>query len=151
MLTLTTILTVAVAIATIVAGFSTFFQWRLNRYRIKIELHDKIKHIYDNTHKLADHIFSYNNLSFNKATEYRIATSSAKFILKGKAKKHIEEIQSKSMKLAFTCMRIEGLRNANHDDEYTSLLQEKESLIEWHLQQPPITDNVFKKYLDISR
>lgn len=147
--TLSTFLTPMVAIATIMASIAAFYQWRINRFRLKVELYDRIKQIFDSTEKLFSKIVANYSLHFNQALEFRQETSAAKFILKGKALKHIEELRSKAMLLAQTCDKIETLGNS--DRNINHLINEKEQLMDWFHKQPNITERMFKKYLDIRK
>jgi hypothetical protein len=123
-------------------------QYRLLHARWKLDLYDKRYPVFLATIEHLDRIVSLRPITFNEAYEFLNRTKSFAFLFGADVKNHINALYKESQRLA----AIESELTAKGvGQERTNLVNQKQAIIKWMLEQYEVTSLVFGRYLKIDR
>ncbi len=140
------------AFLTPIIGLTTIsilvLQYLLQRYRVRKDLYEPRIKIYRAVNEFLMHANQHDNVSEDTLTALIQSTTEARFLFRGKIRKHIYLLHSKGLKLQIINKRLDNphLERGGERDKLVDALEEHSN---WFSIQVEKTNKLFSKYLTL--
>jgi len=141
------LLTPVIAVVAIIIAIR---QFKIQQYKVRIDLYDRRIIIYDAIMNFMIHVRQHGDASDNQIHEFIEKTSKSKFLFKGEIKEHIDKLINKALDLQEVNKELSN-HNLLKGDERTNFAKEKTRLFKSLREQYNRTDELFLKYISLDK
>ena len=132
----------------VVVTYVAWRQWRVNVYRLRLDLFEKRYAVFDATRKFLSLILRKATFEMNDFYEFRANVSDADFLFKKDVVKYLGNIDDKALQLNTTQDTYKPLLAG---DERTKLVKEEKEILKWLTDQLPELKKIFTPYINFKK
>ncbi len=141
------LLTPVIAVVAIIIAIR---QFKIQQYKVRIDLYDRRIIIYDAIMDFMIHVRQHVDASNDQIYEFIEKTSKSKFLFKGEIKEHIDKLIKKALDLQEVNKELSN-HNLPKGDERTNFAKERTRLFKSLREQYNRTDELFLKYISLDK
>jgi hypothetical protein len=123
-------------------------QWRTGNYRLRLDMFDRRYSMYEATKLLIDKIRISGGVTPADFTEFRTSIRGAEFLFDGKTREFFKRLTDLSWRAYLARSRQ---TRTKEDGALQKLFDEEDECINFVEAEGPNLENVFAKYIDLSR
>ncbi len=133
--------------------YIAYQQWQINKINLRKELYDERLSIYESTIELIYTVQSLGYANNDHIIKFNRSTSNSVFLFGEDTTDYLKQVNNKALRLKHSNEAIQRLsknveKNVKKLDDLSNIDTE---IFTWFMDQPIIVENLFKKYLDLSK
>lgn len=131
----------------IITIYIAYQQYRINHNKLKFDLYDKRFKVYYALMGLISYVIQTGTTTKEKTDKFRIDIYESKFLFDKKVYDHLNTIHNKANELRY---KDEKIARTHIPEGKEKLLNEKDKLFDWFVDQMEESHKLFSSYLTIS-
>ncbi|MBI5021999.1 MAG: hypothetical protein HZB59_11240 [Ignavibacteriales bacterium] len=137
-------------IIALIALWIAYRQFKIQEYRVRLDLYDRRLKIYEAIMKFLSGISQKGDSTWDEVLEFLRDTKEAKFLFKGEMKAHLDSIYNRAIKLQSVQEELKN-KSLPIGPEREAFAKQMSEHYKWLKSQYKTTDELFLKYIRLDQ